>query len=103
MGGKLATRPVANFLASTDPVKNASFRFPQVCRSFPEGLRKDRIENGNKKGLRREDLKLKGIATLLSLAAFLSQGLLIPVDTYSKGLGDWNGDPTHECFCLEQV
>lgn len=58
------------------------------------GLRKDRIENGDKKGLRRE-LKLKGIATLLSLAAFLSQGLLIPVDTYSKSLGDWNGDPIH--------
>lgn len=92
--GQAGNRPVANFLASTDLVKNASLRFPQASRSFPVGLRKDRIENGDKKGLRRE-LKLKGIATLLSLAAFLSQGLLIPVDTYSKSLGDWNGDPIH--------
>lgn len=54
VGPSLATRPIANFLASTDPVKNASLLFPKVSRSFYVGFRKDRIENGDKKGLRRE-------------------------------------------------
>lgn len=53
-GAKLATRPIANFLASTDPVKNTLLLFPKVSRSFYVGVRRDRIENGDEKGLRRE-------------------------------------------------